>query len=474
MPTVPVRARPEVDLSDGFRRIRDELGIAGEFPPEVEAEAAALAGRTPPGPRLDLRDIDFVTIDPPGSTDLDQAVAIDPRGSGWLIRYAIADVAAFVAPGSAIDVEARRRVVTVYLPDGRVPLHPPALSEGAASLLPGVDRPALVWSLAVDDAGLLVDVGLERATVRSRAALDYATVQRAADTGDADDVSVARRLRTVGEALLAQEAARGGASLPIPDQEVEAANGRYRLVYRAPLRAEAWNAQISLLAGRAAAAVMVDGGSGIVRTLPPPEPDDLATFRREAISLGVAWPDDASYADFIRRLDPAEHSHAALLVQATRLFRGAGYEAFDGGQRPGAHAAVAAPYAHVTAPLRRLVDRFANELVLAHLAGTTPADWALAALPELPDLMRRGRSLEGSANRMALDLVEAAVLSTRIGERLAGVIVDTRGGRARVQIVEPAVVADLTDADGVSLGDTVAVEVTRVELAERRIELRLL
>lgn len=478
MPTVPVRGVPSADVRAGLQVIRQELELPEHFEPEVERAAATAAERlgdvlAEPG-RVDLRELPFVTIDPPGSQDLDQAVAVEAERRGFTIHYAIADVAAFVEAGGPVDAEARRRGVTVYLPDGRVPLHPEALSEGAASLLPDVDRPALAWTIRIEADGSLRDARLERAVVRSRAQLTYAEVQAAAEAGSSLAGSdIATTLRRLGEVLLAQEAARGGANLPVPDQEIDADGERYRLVFRAPLPAERWNAQISLLAGRAAAGLMSAAGQGIVRTLPSPDGEALATFRREAVSLGVEWPDRATYAEVIRLLDPAVHEHAALLVQATRLFRGAGYEAFEGTD-PRAHAAVAAPYAHVTAPLRRLVDRFANEIVLAHCEGRTPASWAVEALPELPELMGRGRSLAGSANRMAIDLMEAAVLARRRGEALDGVVIDLRRDTARVQLLDPAVVADLDPADGLHLGDAVRVEVAEADVVTRRVRLRLL
>ena len=98
--------------------------------------------RRRPCPAYDVTELPFLTIDPPGSMDLDQAMHLERRGAGFRVRYAIADVAAFVRPGGAIDAEAHRRVETLYSPDTRTPLHPPVLSEGAASLLPGQVRPA--------------------------------------------------------------------------------------------------------------------------------------------------------------------------------------------------------------------------------------------------------------------------------------------------------------------------------------------
>jgi exoribonuclease R len=94
-----------------------------------------------------------VTIDPPGSRDLDQAVAIETLPDGWRVFYAIADVAAWVDPGGAIDRTARERTQTYYSPDVRTPLHPPVLGEGAASLLPDGARPAALWTIDVDATG---------------------------------------------------------------------------------------------------------------------------------------------------------------------------------------------------------------------------------------------------------------------------------------------------------------------------------
>ncbi len=105
------------------------------------------------------------------------------------MHYAIADVAALVAPGGAVDAEAHPRGVTIYMPDRRAPLHPRALGEGAASLLPGEDRPALLWTIDLDAEGEPTDVHLERATVRSRAALSYTEAQAAIDGASAGETT---------------------------------------------------------------------------------------------------------------------------------------------------------------------------------------------------------------------------------------------------------------------------------------------
>jgi exoribonuclease R len=134
------------ELKQRFDAIRAELDVPTDFPPEVVAEAREAAAAADL-PERDETGVPFLTIDPPGSMDLDQAVHLERDGDGYRVRYAIADVPAFVRAGGAVDEEARRRGQTIYAPDQRTPLHPTVLSEGAASLLPGEVRPAFVWDI---------------------------------------------------------------------------------------------------------------------------------------------------------------------------------------------------------------------------------------------------------------------------------------------------------------------------------------
>jgi exoribonuclease R len=110
-----------------FAALRDELEVPGDFSAAVLADAQR-AAESVELPDEDATDIPFVTIDPPGSRDLDQAVHIARAGTGYLVSYAIADIASFVLPGSALDEEAQRRGETLYFPDVRIPLHTPSLS----------------------------------------------------------------------------------------------------------------------------------------------------------------------------------------------------------------------------------------------------------------------------------------------------------------------------------------------------------
>ena len=381
------------------------------------------------------------------------------------MRYAIADVAALVAPGGAIDGESHARGVTIYMPDRRAPLHPPALGEGAGSLLPDAERPALLWTIDLGPDGEPVHVHLERAIVRSRRAMSYVEAQEAIDGGTGDPTL--RLLREVGLRRLAREAARGGVSLTVPVQEVVRAGDGYDLRYERPLAVEDWNAQISLLTGIAAATIMADGGLGLFRVLAPAEARDLESLRRSALALGVAWPEGAAYGEVVRSLDGARPAHLAFAVRATRLFHGAGYAVWrraDGD--PPVHAAIASIYAHVTAPLRRLVDRYANEIVFAHCAGAAPPGWVMAGLDAIPGIMAETGGRERRAERAAVDHVEAALLGGRVGESFPAVVVDVRDGRATVQITEPAVVGPL-EGDATP-GETLTVRLAEVDaLADR-------
>ncbi len=471
MPIAPLRVEPSAaSLAAGLERIRGELEIPGAFPPAVEEEAREAARRGPPADpgRRDRTGLRLVTIDPPGSRDLDQALLIERRGDGHRVRYAIADVAALVPAGGAVDREARARGVTLYLPDRRTPLHPDVLGEGAASLLPGQDRPALLWTIDLDASGEAAGVELERATVRSRAALAYEEVQERIDAGTADE-SLAL-LREVGERRLQQEAARGGVSLSVPAQEIEHTGSEYRLRYETPLPVERWNAQVSLLTGICAARIMLDGGAGLFRVLAPAEESAVAGLRRSAAALGVPWEPGRSYPEVVRALDPADPRHAAFAVRASRLFRGAGYVAWTpaAGDPPPPHAAIAAPYAHVTAPLRRMADRVANEVVLALSRGEDPPAWAIEALPEMPEVMSRAGARERAAERLALDYLESILLAGRVGEVFDATVVDVRDDRPMVQIAQPAVIAAL-DARGPAPGEELRVRLTEADPEARRV-----
>ena len=459
-------------LEPGIARIRREMDLPAGFPPEVEA-AAVQAAANPRLPAEDRSDIPFVSIDPPGAMDLDQALHVAREGDGYVVHYAIADVAAFVSPGDPVDLEANRRGETLYGANDKIPLHPPALSEDAASLLPDQLRPALLWTIHLDRTGEGTEVDVHRAMVRSRQRLDYEGVQKSIDAGSADPMVDV--LREIGELRIQREQRRGGISLPLPDQEIRGGDHDGRLEFRARCAIEDWNEQISLLTGRAAAHRLLERGVGLLRTLPEPPSRAIGRLRRSARALGIEWPGSRSYPDFIRSLDPANPRHVAMLVSCTSVLRGAGYAAFEGDPPPQPmHSALASTYTHVTAPLRRLVDRYTGELCVAICAGEPVPQWVLDALPGLPRTMAVSSQRAGRYERAVIDLAEALVLAPRVGDTFEASIVDVddRDANLGVAMLHALAIEAPVRAEGdgeLPLGEVVRVQLERADPEQRAI-----
>lgn len=467
------RLPPPPDGPD-FDRIRDEFDVPGAFPAEAEAEAEALAaGDAAAAGRADLTDLPLATVDPPGSRDLDQALHIGRDGPGYIVHYAIADVAAFVAADGALDRQAHQRVETYYLPDGRAPLHPPILAEGAASLLEGQSRPAVVWQMALDERGEVVDVDVRRALVASRRQWDYAGLQHAAASGvDTGGLALLGQVGALREALAAR---RGAIDLKLPEQIVQAApDGRWTLALRADLPVEAWNAQISLMTGMCAAQLMLRAGVGILRTLPAADERSIQRLRDVAAKLGVPWPAQLRPGQLLAGLDRTDPLHVALIEEAATLLRGAGYTLIegpsDGDDERYRHAGVAGPYAHVTAPLRRLVDRFASEACLAAAAGRTPPTWVLAALARLPSEMSAGDRRARAVDRAAIDATEAWVLRGRVGEEFGAAVIEASedGTSGDIALSDPPVRARCSGS-GLAPGARIRVRLVEADVAGRSV-----
>ena len=457
------------ELADALNAVRVDLELPTEFSAEVEEAAeAAVAAYEPP--ELDLTDIPFATIDPQGATDLDQALYLERDGETLRVLYAIAEVPAFVFPGSPVDAEARKRGQTIYAPDGRVPLHPTIISEDAASLLAGATRPAFVWSFDLDARGAVTSTTLVRAQVRSRRQYDYTEVQTLLDNGQADEsLSL---LPEFGRLRAELERERGGASLNRPDEEVALVDGNYVVERRSPLPVEDYNAHVSLMTGMEAALIMLGGGVGILRTMPAPDEETLTRFRHQVASLGCPWPEGQDYGEYLRTLDHSDPRALAAIHAAASLFRGAGYTVFDG-ELPAerTQAAVAAPYAHATAPIRRLVDRFVLVACEAIVAGRDVPKWVREALPELPSIMARTSALASQLERSSVNAIEAALLSSRVGHEFDATVVSERDDGGVIQIAEPVITARISG--DVSAGATVRVRLVSAEIASGTIEFEL-
>lgn len=452
---------PDRLLADGLAAIRAQFRVPDDFPPEVLAAADAAAGLVPTA-HVDRTGVPFVTLDPASSTDLDQAFAIEAAGSDLLLRYAIADVAWFVRDGDPLDQEAWRRGTTNYLPDGKAPLYPPVLSQGAASLLPanspsGGPRPAVIFTTRIAPDGGVKLEGAERAVVRSRAKLAYRTVR---------DEDLPAGFAELAARIEAAEDRRGAARVDPPQQEVEGnGSGHYTLQFRPRVVAEDRNAALSLATNLAVADALLAAGTGLFRVMARPDAGAEARLRHTARAFGLTWPGAMPLDRFERQLDGRDPRQAAFMLAVRRAGQGASYAPFRTGTIPW-HAAVAATYAHATAPLRRLADRYVVRAALAVASGGVPEAEVTDAFERLPAVMAKAEGRDGQIERAVIDLAEAAVLSGREGQDFGAVVTDLGENGARIQLCEEPVVARVT-AHGVLPGARIKVRLDAVDTLRR-------
>ena len=417
-------------LDTGLAQIRHQFEVPDAFPGEVLA-AADVAARRAPTEHVDRTDWVFVTLDPASSTDLDQAFAMSRIGADLMLHYAIADVAWFVRDGDPMDTEAWARGTTLYLPDGRAPLYPAVLGEGAASLLPDGPRPAVVFHVRLTPDGIASLDGAERAVIRSRAKLAYDTVT--ADEVPDDFAEFARRVE-------AAEVARGAAVVDPPEQLVERNALGYLLAFRPRLRSESQNAALSLATNLAVGDALHRAGTGLFRVMPEPDESAVRRLRHTARAFGLVWPKHQTLEGFSRTLDPNDAKQAAFMLAVRRAGGGAEYVTHREGAVPW-HAAIAATYAHATAPLRRLADRYTVQAALAVATGNPVPDHVSAALPRLPEAMAHASMQSSRVDRAVIDLAEAVMLQGREGQTFHAVVVEDDEDISKIQLTEIAVMA---------------------------------
>lgn len=446
-------------LTTELRRLREEFDVPGEFPAAVLAAGEEAAARRPGADHTDRTDVDFRTLDPATSTDLDQAFAIELAGDDVVLHYAIADVGFFVDHGGPIDAEAWRRGMTVYLPDGRAPLYPTVLCEAAASLLPDGPRPAVVFTVRIDPDGNAVLDGAERAVIHSRAKLAYDTVT--ADDLPAGFAELSRR-------IVAAEDRRDAPRVEFPEQELERTDDGWHLSFDPRLESEDQNAGMSLACNLAVADALHAAKTGLFRVMPDVDERATGRLRQTARVFGLDWPRGESLAHFQRRLPQGDARTAAFLLAVRRAAGRASYEPYRDGATPW-HSAMAATYAHATAPLRRLADRYVVEGALAVANGREVPAVVEEAYQTLPEVMEAADNLAGRVDAAVFDLAEAVLLSGREGEVFDGTVVDEDDRGARVQIIEPGVLVRVK-ASRVDPGDDVRVKLVAVDVAARRVE----
>jgi exoribonuclease R len=471
-------------LTRGLAAIAVEFQIPSAFPAEVMAEAnratapEQLARLRSDSERTDLLHLEFVTLDPASSTDLDQAFALE-RGidDTLILHYAIADVAAFVTVGSLIEHEALLRGETIYSPLGRTPQYPEVISEHAASLLPDGPRPAIVLEVSLDNEGMSTLRNTRRCVVQSRAKLAYETV----------DVSTIALLTEFARRVSVAETKRGAMRADLPEQELnQLPNGHYELRLRSLLESEQVNAALSLAANLAVGSYLADAGIGLFRVMDQPDKAALSSLRRLAKALHLEWASGVTLGAFQLSLDVTQPTHRAFLVSARRAGGGASYATLGCGDETNAtlvngrpyHGAIAGTYAHATAPIRRLADRYVLELLCTlftyGVAGVTQQD--RDRLASLPAIMRRSATLAGGVERAAVDLAETLLLNDRIGDSFQATVLEASESGAVVQLIDPPVKSRLGRSSvkrGATAGAEVTVRLVSVDIAERSLKFEL-
>jgi exoribonuclease R len=450
-------------LHDGFAALRTQYGIDSGFDAAVLAAADKAAARpVVPGPdRRDARDIEFVTLDPATSIDLDQAFALARDGHDLVLYYAIADVGFFVERGSLLEKEAWKRGNTFYFPGERIPQYPPVLCEGAASLLPNVDRPAVLLTVVVSPNGTTQLRSAERVVIRSRAKLAYENITP----------GQLPLLDEFSARIEKAEDARGATRIEFPDQAVvadAAAPGGLKLVADSRLASEDQNAAMSLAANLAVAKAMFVAKVGLFRVMDDPDEREMGILHRVAHALGVPWPKGKTLRDVNRTLDGSNPKHLAFLRMARRLGGGASYAVYDPAVVP-LHSAIAATYAHATAPLRRLADRYVLDLAVEISVGQRPSTEEQASLVALPEVMRKAASAAAQIEHGVIDLVETVTLLGRVGETFAAQIIDNDRRSLLVQLDDPPVRASIRGEFRQQTGDNVFVKLTAADIATRKV-----
>jgi exoribonuclease R len=331
------------------------------------------------------------------------------------------------------------------------------LSEGAASLLPNVDRPAVIFAVRIaPDGGATLD-GAERAVIRSSAKLAYDSVRP--EDLPTDFAELARRFE-------AADAARGASRVDPPEQDIERdSDGRLHLGFRARLASEDQNAALSLATNMAIAKAMLAHHTGLFRVMAPPGAEAVVRLRHLAAVLGLDWPEHVTLEQFTHRLASVDPRHASMMLAIRKAGDIASYAPWRPGMRPW-HAALSATYAHATAPLRRLADRYVIRAALAIANGQAIAPELTAAFERLPPVMARADARAGQIERAVVDLAEAALLAGREGERFSAAVVDVDARGARIQLTDYPVIARIP-ATPVAPGLPLEVRLTEADPARR-------
>ncbi len=409
-------------------------GIPDQFPDKAMDEAE----NAPPfrmDHREDLRDLMLVTIDPADARDRDDAVLAMPdteagNPGGHVLWVAIADVAAYVRPGSALDREARRRGNSTYFPDRVVPMLPDVLSGDLCSLHEHVDRPCLAVRMRITADGAKVSHRFVRGVMRSKGSLEYTQVQRAVD--GAPDAATAPLLDPVLRPLYAAYAAlkraralRQPLDLDLPERQIVLSDAGEVLSVAFKERVEAHKLieEFMVLANVAAAEELQRLKQPLLyRVHEEPSPEKIDALREVAEASGFTLAKGqvlkTSHLNNLLKQSQGTDFDELLNLSTLRSMTQAYYNA----QNFGHFGLALRNYAHFTSPIRRYSDLIVHRaLIRGHGWGDDALSaWDIENLDETGKLISDAERRSMAAERDTVDRYLAAYLSDRVGATFTG------------------------------------------------------
>ncbi len=430
-------------------------GLRDEFPDDVIAEADA-ARPVDPGARADLTSLPFVTIDPANARDHDDAVWAEPDQSpdnagGHVLWVAIADVAQYVRPGSALDLEARERGNSTYFPDRVVPMLPDRLSGNLCSLLEGETRPCIAARLVIDADGELIAHEFQRALMRSVASLSYEEAQVALD-GRPDDRTeplrdtVLKPLHAAYSALRSARDRRQPLDLDLPEREIVLDDdGKVRSVaFKERLDVHRLIEEFMVLANVAAARTLIDGRMSLLfRVHEEPSREKMRALQETAKAAGLPFNAGTvlNTRNLNRLLAAAAETDDGVLINLTVLRSMT--QAYYSPENFGHFGLALKAYAHFTSPIRRYADLVVHRaLIRAHGWGDDGlTDAETERLGSTAERISNAERRSMQAERDTTDRYLAAYMADRVGTELSGRISGVQRFGAFVEL-------DGTGADG--------------------------
>ena len=484
-----------------------------EWPEEVERQAAAFGAEVredQSAGRVDLRELGLVTIDGADARDFDDAVYAQPGrfGRGWKLWVAIADVSAYVQPGTALDAEAQLRGTSVYFPDNVLPMLPEALSNGLCSLNPQVDRLCMVCEMSVNAEGEVSRARFYEAVMRSRARLIYEEVAAILESPDGPEaqqrkelVKPLRNLHSVYSALMRAREKRGAIDFESNETRVVFGAGR-KIEQIVPVKRTVAHRLIEecMIAANVEAAKVVEkhGVPALYRVHGEPDPEKVALLREFLAGRGVqmqggAEPKAGDYARALASIQGREDSGVVQNVMLRSLMQ-ARYSA----ENTGHFGLALGHYAHFTSPIRRYPDLQLHRAIKHVLAGGKARSFPITVeqMEKLGAQCSAAERRADEATREVSTWLKCEFMQHRVGEEFAGVVTSVAPFGLFVELEDLYIEGmvhvsnlhgDYYEFDAghhrlvgsrskkvYALGQLLQVRVTRVSLDERKIDLDII